>query len=128
MNKKFFAGALASFYCVMAAFGAAAQASDDSSALMAAAAHEFVAALDAERREKCVFPFDRELWESWHFIPMRQRTGLPFGEMTAEQTRLADVLIASGMSRPGYQKAKVTMSLEQVLFDIETAAGANPFT
>ncbi len=128
MNRNFFGGVIASFCGVMAAFGATAQASDDSSALMVAAAHEFVAALDAEQRETCVFPFDREVWESWHFIPMRQRTGLPFGGMTAEQTRLADVLIASGMSRSGYHKTKVTMSLEQVLFEIETAAGGNPFT
>ncbi|MDK1021519.1 MAG: DUF3500 domain-containing protein [Candidatus Hydrogenedentes bacterium] len=113
---------------VMAAFGAVAQASEDSSALMLRAAEEFVASLGVEQRETCLFPFEQTLWESWHFIPMRNRAGLPFGAMTAEQRHLADVLIASGMSRPGFQKTKVTMSLEQVLFDLETAAGANPFT
>ena len=113
---------------VMAAPGALGQSSDDSSALMVAAAQDFVASLDAKQRETSVFPFDQKLWESWHFIPMRERAGLPFGAMTAEQTRLADVLISSALSRLGYQKTKVIMSLEQVLFDLETAAGANPFT
>ena len=128
MNKHFLGGVLASLYCAMAASGAAAQASDDSSAMMLFAAEQFVLSLDVEQRETCLFPFDQTLWERWHVIPMRNRTGLPFGDMTAEQTRLADILIASGMSRAGYHKTKMTMSLEQVLFDIETAAGGNPFT
>ncbi len=128
MNKHFLGGVLASLYCAMAASVAAGQAADDSSAMMLRAAEEFVATLDVEQRETCLFPFEQTLWESWHFIPMRNRTGLPFSGMTAEQTRLADVLISSAMSRPGYQKTKVTMSLEQVLFDSETAAGGNPFT
>ena len=128
MNKHFLGGLVASLSCAMASFGATAQTSDDSSALMLGAAEQFVLSLDTEQRELCLFPFDQTLWERWHFIPMRNRSGLPFGDMTAEQTRLADILIASGMSRAGYHKTKMTMSLEQVLFDIETAAGGNPFT
>ena len=128
MNQHFLGGAIAALLCAITAFGATAQTSEDSSALMLRAAEQFVRSLDVEQREICLFPFDQALWESWHFIPMRNRSGLPFGGMTAEQTRLADILIASGMSRAGYHKTKMTMSLEQVLFDIETAAGANPFT
>ena len=128
MNWRVLAALAAGVWNATAPSGADAQAGEDSSALMVAAAQGFVAALSAEQRETCLFPFDTELWESWHFIPMRDRTGLPFKNMTGEETRLADILVSSGLSRLGYHKTKVIMSLEQVLFDLETAAGANPFT
>lgn len=128
MNIRPFAISVLAVLCAFPAGVSFAQGRDDSSDMMLRAVHEFVASLGAEQREICLFPFDRALWESWHFIPMRNRTGLPFNRMTPEQTRLADVLISSGMSRSGYQKTKLTMSLEKVLFDSETAAGGTPFT
>jgi len=116
--------------CAALSFGgvAAEAEGDDSSVLMAAAAHQFVLSLSAEQRALGVFPFEQEVFESWHFIPMRNRTGLPFDKMDADSIRLADALVSSGVSRAGYHKTKSIMSLEQVLFEYESNGRTNPFT
>ena len=128
MIGRLFAVSMLAVFAVLLSSLSYADGHDDSSGMMLRAADQFVASLDAEQRETCLFPFQQDLWESWHFIPMRQRTGLALEQMTPEQKHLADVLISSGMSRAGYQKTKTGMSLEKVLFDLETAAGGNPFT
>jgi hypothetical protein len=99
--------------------------SPESDELMVRAAGNFLASLDSAQRTKCVFPFSQEEWESWHFIPMRSRIGLPYSEMEPHQVRLADALVASGLSRSGYYKTKTIMSLEHLLLELEKAAGRN---
>ena len=97
----------------------------ESDELMVQAARNFLASLDRDQRAKCLFPFSQEKWESWHFIPMRSRIGLPYNQMEAQQVRLADALVASGLSRSGYYKTKTIMSLEHLLLELEKAAGRN---
>ena len=95
----------------------------ESDELMVQAARHFLAALTPQQRHQSVFPFSREEWEKWHFIPMRSRIGLPYGQMAPHQVRLAEALVASGLSRSGYSKTKTVMSLEQVLLEQERAQG-----
>jgi len=94
--------------------------------MMIKAATNFIATLNAEQREASMFAFSLEEWEKWHFIPMADRIGLRYDKMSADQMRLSDALLITGLSRVGYVKTKSIMSLEQVLFVKETAEGGNP--
>ena len=96
----------------------------ESDELMVQAARNFLAVLTWEQRNQAVFPFSQEEWEKWHFIPMRSRIGVRYNQMTPDQVRLADALVASGLSRSGYYKAKTIMSLEQLVLELNRAEGA----
>jgi hypothetical protein len=89
---------------------------------MADAANHFLAALSPEQRAKATFEFKSDERQNWHFIP-KQRNGLPFKELAPAQNKLAQALLASGMSARGYIKATTIMSLEQVLKDMEKGSG-----
>jgi len=62
-----------------------------SSAIMAGAAKNFLAALTPEQKAKASFKFEDEQRFVWHFIPdsMFPRKGLPFKEMDSTQQKLA---------------------------------------
>ena len=85
---------------------------------MAEAAATLLVTLTPEQKAKASFEFDSEERQNWHFIP-RARKGLPFKEMTAVQQRLAQALLASGLSQRGYAKALTIMTLEQILREVE---------
>ncbi|MDX2021788.1 MAG: DUF3500 domain-containing protein [Deltaproteobacteria bacterium] len=87
-------------------------------AAMAKAADNFVAALSAEEKARAVFAFDVPGRTEWHFIP-KDRTGLPIKAMSPQQRTLAHALLKTGLSVPGYAKAKLIMTLETVLRDME---------
>lgn len=106
------------------ALGANAYEARSSSDLMLAAAQNFVASLKPEQRAGVIFPFEQNEWERWHYIPMRNRAGIRYDQMTPDQVRLADTLVSSGLSRVGYSKAKSIMSLEQLVLELEEASGA----
>jgi hypothetical protein len=85
-------------------------------------ANAFLTALTPEEKAKAVFQFDNtEERENWHFIP-RERKGLPMREMTAEQKLLAHALLSTALSNAGMIKASTIMSLEEVLYNMESAA------
>src|SRR2546422_385716 len=86
---------------------------------MAEAANNFLAALTPEQKAKAVFDFKDEQRFDWHFIP-KPRKGLPFKEMTTPQRALAHTLLSSGLSVRGLIKATNIMSLEYILFDLES--------
>src|SRR5262245_31976552 len=77
---------------------------------MAGAAQNFLAALSDEQRAKATFDLKSDERQNWHFIP-KERKGLPIKEMTGEQRALANVLLSSGLSHPGFFKASTIMSL-----------------
>lgn len=81
-------------------------------------ARHFLAALNDANREQARFGFDDEERLNWHFIP-RTREGLPYGELTPAQRRLADRLLASALSSDGMSKALGIMYLDQILFERE---------
>jgi hypothetical protein len=113
------------FLCAVALAAAYHQASTE--AVMAESAQQFLDSLTAEQKGETVFDFNSETRTVWHFVPdnnyldMRgfPRKGLKYKQMTSEQRRLADALVASGLSQTGFLKAMKIMSLEQVLAVME---------
>jgi hypothetical protein len=83
----------------------------DADAEMSAAATRFLASLRPEQRTQVQLPLDSEERRNWHFVP-RSRKGLPFKSMTAEQRQLAERLVATGLSRGGYDTAFEIIGLE----------------
>ena len=90
---------------------------------MTDAAQAFVASLSAEQRETTLLPFTEDNWERWHYIPKRNRTGLRYDQMTAEQVGLADALLSASLAEVGYAKSKDIMSLEPLVLENDIAAG-----
>ncbi len=86
---------------------------------MAEAGKNFLAALTPEQKGAAMFGFKDDERLDWHFIP-KPRKGLPFKEMTSPQRALAQALLASGLSQRGFAKAETIMSLEQILYEIES--------
>lgn len=90
---------------------------------MVEAADHFLKSLTPEQAREVQFAFDDQVRERWHFVPdnnyetvyKRERPGLVYGKMQAEQRHLADVLVSTGLSKAGFFKAKTIMSLEEVL-------------
>jgi hypothetical protein len=86
---------------------------------MGEAANDFLAALSTDQRAKAQLNFaDQAERTTWHYTPTPRR-GLPFGEMDRKQHRLAQRLIMTGLSRPGWVTAGVIMGLETTLDGIE---------
>jgi hypothetical protein len=85
---------------------------------MTEAALAFWKSLTPEQQKKAGFEFKSEERLNWHFIP-RDRLGLPLKEMTEEQKKLALALLATGLSKPGYEKATTIMTLEPILAEME---------
>jgi hypothetical protein len=96
-----------------------------SSASMAGAARNLLAALTPEQKAKASFKFEDEQRFVWHFIPdsMFPRKGLPFKEMDPTQQKLAHAFLSSGLSQRGYMKAATIMSLETILKELEQGKG-----
>ena len=88
---------------------------------MAEAANNFLASLDAARRQQAVIDFaDHAERENWHYVP-RERGGLPLKDMNPRQRELAHALVATGVSASGYEKIATIISLEPILAELEGA-------
>jgi hypothetical protein len=90
--------------------------SEKSALAMASAASRLLAALADAQRTQLMFDFDDEASRrDWSFLPVRERTGLQLGALTADQRKLAHELIITGTSMPGYAKLVSVMAMEHVL-------------
>ncbi len=94
------------------------QRPSDADAEMSAAASQLLAALRPEQRKQAQLGFEEAERVRWHFVP-RARKGLPFKSMSAEQRRLAERLVATGLSRHGYETALTIIGLETVLAETD---------
>ncbi len=74
----------------------------------------FLQTLNQEQLQRGVFPFESRERFNWHYVP-RQREGIPFKEMNAEQRKAADTLLQFVMSETGYRKITKIRQLEEVL-------------
>ena len=90
-----------------------------SGAAMTKAAQAFLAALPDDQRAKASFAYDDTERLNWHFIP-RPRKGLPLKDLGGKSQSAAHRLIASGLSAAGYEHALNVMSLEEILYLLET--------
>ena len=95
-----------------------AAANHDIAGEMIDRAQHFLASLDPDQKDRATFAFDDEERFNWHFIP-RDREGLPYGEFTPPQRRLADRLLGTALSHEGISKALGIMYLEQILYERE---------
>ncbi|MEE8584418.1 MAG: DUF3500 domain-containing protein, partial [Acidobacteriota bacterium] len=123
MKRQGFLMAGCGLALLLAAQGQESPQQSESARLMTQAAQDFLASLSSQQKSSCLFPFSLQEWEKWHYIPMRSRVGIRYNQMTPGQVRLVDTLIAGGLSRSGYFKAKTIMSLEQLVYEMELAEG-----
>lgn len=85
------------------------------------AANTFLATLNPEQKKKAMFPFNSEERLNWHFIP-KERLGLTYKEMTADQQKAAIALLQVGLSKAGYKKVDTIRHLENVLKEMENGS------
>ena len=64
---------------------------------MVTEAEHFLGELQPEQRERAAFSFEDEERFNWHYIP-RRRAGVPFRDMTPAQRKLANALMATGIT------------------------------
>src|SRR5947207_15245699 len=86
------------------------------------AAADFLAALDAEQKQKALIPFNSEERLNWHYIP-KERKGLHYKAMKPEQQKAAQALLLISLSKSGYRKVEAIRQLENVLKEIEKGSG-----
>jgi hypothetical protein len=91
-------------------------------ATVEAAARAFLASLSPAQRARASFPFAGAERTRWHWtVPASvPRNGLPLGQMSARQRKLALALLRSSSSPAGYRKALDIMSLQGVLQRMDT--------
>jgi hypothetical protein len=90
------------------------------------AANRFMSALDEKQRQRLLFSFDdKEQRVRWSNLPVRMvpRAGLSMGELDASQRSAALALVASALSRRGFEKVQEIMDGDEVL---KTNGGNNP--
>jgi hypothetical protein len=86
---------------------------------MADAAAALLAALDANERAACAWPFPSdEERERWYFTPT-DHGGVTLSQLRPAAQRVAMALVRSGTSRAGYTTVATIMGLENVLDDLE---------
>ena len=83
-----------------------------------AAANDFLATLSPAEKAKVSFPFNsRQKTTGWSNLPtgVFQRNGLRLGDLSERQRSAALTLVASALSRDGYQKVTDIMNGDEVL-------------
>jgi hypothetical protein len=98
-----------------------------------AAAEAFLATLDATQRAKANVEFNEKTRVIWSNLPVgttmqvgaTERNGLRLGEMTPAQEKAALALVATTLSREGYQKAMEVTDADEVL-EVRSAPTRKP--
>ena len=81
---------------------------------MADAAQALVNTLYHDQRARAMMEFEAaEERENWHYVP-RARPGLSLKEMEPPQRQLALVLVATGLSKRGDEKARLIIEIEEI--------------
>ena len=82
-----------------------------------AAANTFIKGLSDAERARAVFPFDSAQKTNWSNLPtgIYQRNSLRLGDLTSAQRDAALALMATVLSREGYQKITDIMNGDEVL-------------
>jgi len=90
---------------------------------MSAAADNLLTALTDEQRMQATFPFSGDARTDWHYVPKKDRKGLPLKAMTAEQIYLVHILLNESLGQAGYSKTAGIMHLESILRGIDVERG-----
>ena len=91
----------------------------ESGTAMTKAATAFLSSLTAAQHKQATFAYNDPERLNWHYIP-RVRKGLPLRDLEGKALKAAKAFIASGLSSAGYDQTVKVMSLEEVLFLLET--------
>ena len=102
----------------------------DATSRAVAAAEAFLATLDQAQRQKANIALNEKTRTVWSNLPSgitmqvgaTERNGLKLGAMTPAQEKAALALVATTLSREGYEKAMAIVDADQVL---ETRKRAN---
>jgi hypothetical protein len=86
---------------------------------MADAAKGFLGKLSPEQRAQATFRYDDAERLNWHYIP-KPRKGIPLKALDPTARAAAREFIATGLSKQGYEQAVNVMSLDDVLYLLET--------
>ncbi len=90
-----------------------------------AAANKFLAGLDADQQKKATYEFGSAKKSAWSNLPVTfvPRNGVQLGDLTKQQRALAMGLVASVLSKGGYQKVIDIMDGDQQLKEGKGAKG-----
>lgn len=94
---------------------------------MVAAANRFIASLDTAQKNKAVYPFDSDERYNFHFFPKDDRKGISLNELNAQQKDAAVILMKTGLSETGVQKAQSIRQLDAVLKVLEKRGPTDHF-
>ena len=105
----------------------------DSTSRAVAAAEAFLATLDQSQRAKANVDLNEKNRTIWSNLPVgttmqvgaTERNGLRLGDMTPAQEKAALALVATTLSREGYQKAMEVVDADQVL-EVRSAPTRKP--
>src|ERR1700676_1702759 len=105
---------------------AGAASAQTATARIVSAANGFVSILDEKQRQRVLFSFNDEAQRvRWSNLPVRMgpRAGLGMGELNASQRSAALALVASALSRRGFEKVQEIVDGDEVL---KASEGNNP--
>jgi hypothetical protein len=85
---------------------------------VAKAAAQFIAALTAAQRQTTTFAVDDTEWRRWNNVHRAVRAGLAFKDMTADQQARALDLLKAGLSARGLEKTRNVMRLNQTIAEL----------
>ena len=94
--------------------------------VMSAAATALLESMSHEMRMKASYPYMDGERLFWYYPPLN-RHGVPLRDMNSDQRRYAMNLMASGLDKKAYDKAKKIIELETVLAGLETSERLNSF-
>jgi hypothetical protein len=100
-----------------------AAAPADATSRAVSAAEAFLATLDSGQRAKANLDFNEKTRTVWSNLPSgttmqvgaKERNGLKFADMTPAQEKAAVALVATTLSREGFQKAMAIVDADQLL-------------
>jgi hypothetical protein len=90
---------------------------------MSLAAENLLSALSDSQRQQMTYPLESEERIDWHFVPKKDRKGLPLKAMSIEQTYLVNILLNESLGQAGYSKTIGIMHLESILRGIDVERG-----
>jgi hypothetical protein len=79
----------------------------------------FIQLLDSAQRNKALYPFDTDERYRFNFVPLDDRKGISFNELSEAQRKAALDLLRSCLSKETVQKVNDIMQLELILKELE---------
>ncbi|MDA0768744.1 MAG: DUF3500 domain-containing protein [Chloroflexi bacterium] len=90
---------------------------------MSEACNRLLESLDAGQKERATYPYLDAERVFWYFAPIN-RHGLPLRDMTDEQRKLANAVMATGLTDSGYKVATQIIEHEAILGPLEVELNA----